>query len=262
MNNKLLLYLFLIASCLTSCLPVKKTNYFQGEPDQNNENYVFNNPPYKLQVNDLLSININSDNEELVSLFSSSDDNGSSNYNNDRALYFNGYTIDEHGNIRIPYIGEINVLGYTEEEVRLKIEEELAKYFKNLESFFVSVKLSGIKFVVTGEVARPGTIILAQDQVTIVEAIANAGEISTYGNRQNVVVLRKNENGVEKFSLDMTDITVFDSEHFFIKPNDVIYVEALKRKSWGFGANGLQTFTTFATILTVFISTYLLIQTL
>ncbi len=260
MMKKFLLYT-LILVCFSSCLPTKKTNYFQGDPSTKSELYQFNNNPYKLQVNDVLSIQIKSENPELVALFSASESIGTISTNSS-ALYFEGYSIDNHGNIRIPYIGELNVLGYTEREVREKIEIELKKFIKNPETIFVTVKLSGIKFVVTGEVGSPGTLNLLQDQVTIIEAIANAGEITQYGNRQNVTVLRKSVNGVERFTIDMTDIAVFDSKNFFVQPNDVIYIEALKRKSWGFGTNGLQSFTTIATVFTVLVSTILLIRTL
>ena len=122
--------------------------------------------------------------------------------------------------------------------------------------------MSGIRFVVTGEVGSPGTLNLQQSQVTIIEAIANAGEITTFGNRQNVQIFRKTINGVEEFQIDMTDVNVFNNENFFIQPNDVIYVEALDRKSWGFGTSGLQTFTILISSLTLLITTGLLIKTL
>jgi len=259
--KKFLILILLIVS-FSSCLSTKKTNYFQGDPSTKSELYKFNNEPYRLQVNDVLSIQIKSENPELVTLFSPSKVEGQISARNADALYFDGYTVNNHGNIRIPYIGELNVLGYTEREVREKVESELTKFIKNSKTIFVSVKLSGIKFVVTGEVGSPGTLSLMQNQVTIIEAIANAGEITSFGNRQNVHVLRKTVNGVERFTIDMTDIAVFDSENFFIMPNDVIFVEALHRKSWGVGLTGLQTFVTLASIFTVLVSTILLVRTL
>ncbi len=260
MKKKYLL-LTLIVISLSSCLPTKKTNYFQGEPTSNSEMYKFNNTPYRLQVNDVLSIQIKSENPELVSLFSASKTEGTVSTRG-AGLYFDGYTINTHGNIRIPYIGELNVLGYTEREVREKIEHELKNFIKNPETIFVTVKLSGIQFVVTGEVKSPGTKNLLQNQVTIIEAIANSGEISQFGDRKNVTVLRKTINGVERHTIDMTDIAIFDDPNFFIQPNDVIYVEALQRKSWGFGTTGLQTFTTIASVFAVLVSTILLVKTL
>ncbi|AOW21968.1 polysaccharide biosynthesis/export family protein [Urechidicola croceus] len=258
--NKFLIYILLIAS-LSSCLSAKKTTYFQGNPVAKSELYKFNNEPYKLQVNDVLSISIKAENPELVALFETSENTNSSSTSG-AGLYFDGYTIDRHGNIRIPYIGEINVLGYTEKEVREKIEDELKEFIKNPETIFVNVKLSGIQFVVMGEVGSPGTKSLLQNQVTIIEAIANAGEINAFGDRKNISILRKSLSGVERYNIDMTDISVFDSEHFYIQPNDVIYIGALPEKKWGLGTTGFQTFTTIASILSVLVSSVLLVKNL
>ncbi len=91
-------------------------------------------------------------------------------------------------------------MGYTEKEVREKIEEELAKYFKDTSNIFVTVKLAGIRFTVLGEVASPGTLVLFQNQVNIIEAIANAGDITITGNRKKVTIIRKNIDGTKKFN--------------------------------------------------------------
>ncbi|PHR74669.1 MAG: sugar transporter [Lutibacter sp.] len=256
--NKFLLYIFLLAS-LSSCISAKKTTQFQGEITNNSKLHKLVNTPYKLQVNDVLSIGIKAEDPKLVALFGASDSEGSSSGGN---LYFNGYTVDRHGNIRIPYIGELNVLGYSEKEVREKIESELKNFIKNIESIFVTVKLSGIKFIVSGEVGSPGTVNLQQNQVSIVEALANAGDIGILGDRENVQIIRKTIDGVQRFTIDMTSIDVFNSEHFYIQPNDVIYVAALPQKTWGTGTTGLQTFTTIASILSIIATTVLLAKNL
>lgn len=254
--KKLLCYLF-FCSILFSCVPAKKTTYFQGDPIQKSELYKLNNEPYRLQVNDILAIDIKAQNEENVSLFMTSNTPGSGGN-----LYFSGYTVDRHGNIRIPYIGDINVLGYTEKEVREKVEIELGKFLKKTEFIFVNVKLEGIKFTVTGEVGGPGTKLLVQNEVSIIDAIANAGEITEYGNKQDVTVIRKSLDGVKKYKIDLTNIDVFESEHFYIQPNDIIYVPPIKRKSWGLGTSGFQSFTTLVSVLTFLASTVLLVKNL
>lgn len=257
--NKNLLYIFLIAS-LYSCVSAKKSTYFQGEISKESKLHKLENSPYKLQVNDILSITIKAEDPKLVALFEvSKEEGGSSSGGN---LYFDGYTIDRHGNIRIPYIGEINVLGYTEKEVREKIESELENFIKITKSIFVTVKLSGIKFIVSGEVGEPGTVILQQNQVSIIEALSNAGDIGDLGDKENVQIIRKTIDGVQRFTVDMTSISVFNSDHFYIQPNDVIYVPALPQKSWGTGTTGLQTFTTIASILSIMATTVLLARNL
>ncbi|MFZ2432260.1 MAG: polysaccharide biosynthesis/export family protein, partial [Lutibacter sp.] len=164
-----------VLSLLSSCISTKQVTSFQGEPVSKSEIHKLNSEPYRLQVNDILYIDIKAENQELVTLFKNSASGGSSA----GGLYFTGYTIDSHGNIRIPYIGEVNVLGYTEKEAREKLEVDLGKFLKNPEFIFVTVKLGGINFIVTGEVGSPGTKNLMQNQVSIVDALANSGEIST-----------------------------------------------------------------------------------
>jgi len=251
----------IILCLLTSCVSNKRTVYFQGEPSAKSEIYKLNNVPYKLQVGDVLVINIKAIDKEMVSLFQPTEGAGNSQGGNTSATGFNGYTLDRKGNIRVPYLGEMNVLGYTVKEVRGKIENGLKLYIKNTDSLFVQVKLAGIKFIVTGEVGSPGTVSLQQEQVSIVEAIANAGEINNTGDKTKVEIIRNTVDGLKKYKIDLTKIDVFDSEYYYIKPNDIIYVTPLKRKSWGIGTDGLSVFTTFISIFSVVTSTILIVKT-
>ncbi|MBK5208000.1 MAG: polysaccharide biosynthesis/export family protein [Flavobacteriaceae bacterium] len=247
-----------VLSLLSSCISTKQMTSFQGDPVSKSEIYKLNNDPYRLQVNDILYIDIKAENQELVTLFK----NNASGDGGGGGLYFSGYTIDNHGNIRIPYIGELNVLGFTEKETREKIEVELGNFLKNPENVFVTVKLGGINFIVTGEVGSPGTKNLAQNQVSIIDAIANSGEISTFGDRENVLIIRKTPDGVKKYKVNMNEISIFESENFYIQPNDIIYVAPLKQKSWGIGTTGLQAFTTVVSVLSFLITSVLLVKNL
>ncbi len=258
--KKNVFYFFIILS-MSSCLTTKQTTNFQGEISDKVTLHKMENKPYKLQVNDVLSISIKAENPKLVALFNTSSISESNNINSN-GLYFNGYSVDRHGNIRIPYIGELNVLGYTEKEVREKIENSLKDFIKNPETIFVTVKLEGIKFIVSGEVNSPGTVILQQNQVSIVEALANAGDISSYGDRKNIQIIRKSLDGVQRFSVDITDIAVFSSDNFYIQPNDVIYIPPLPQKSWGTGTTGFQTFTTIVSVLSFLATSVILVKNL
>lgn len=260
MNKLLLIIVFSVT--LTSCVPHKKLVYFQGEPIEKEEIHKTNDIPYKLQTNDIISITIKSKNEELVALFNSNDSNSnnSSNIGGDQ-LYFTGYTIDDHGNIRLPYIGNLNVLGYNISEVREKVKSEL-KYYINLDkNTFVTVKLAGIKFTILGDISSPGTHIIYQNKVNLIEAIANAGDITDTGDRTKIEVLRKEFDGIKKYTVDITQVGVFNSEVFNILPHDIVYVYPIKTKSWGIGTTGLQAFTTLASVLSVITTTILLLNT-
>jgi polysaccharide export outer membrane protein len=175
-------------------------------------------------------------------------------------LYFTGYTIDDHGNIRLPYVGSLNVLGYTVDEVREKVKSELKKYIDFDKNIFVTVKLSGIQYTILGDISLPGRNIIYQNKVNIIEAIANAGDIIATGDRTKVEVLRNEFDGLKKYTVDITQVNMFDSEVFNILPHDIIYINPIKTKSWGIGTTGLQTFTTLASIFSIIATTILLIQ--
>ena len=264
MPKRFVLFFVFFLLLFSSCIPNKDLVYFQGEPASKNEVYKILNKPYKLQVNDILSIQLKADDDKLVSLFNPIQQTGnqSSIQFNEENLYFSSYTINRQGNIRIPYVGELNVLGYTEKEVREKIEEELGKYFKDTSNIFVTVKLAGIRFTVIGEVANPGTLVLFQNQVNIVEALANAGDITLTGNRKKVTIIRKNIEETKKFQMDLTDVASIESESYYIQSNDIVYVEPLKQKSWGTGTTGSQTFSTIISVLSLVTTTVLLVRNL
>ena len=155
--RKVLLLVFL-AAIVSSCVPNKDLIYFQGEPVSKDSIYKLQNEPYRLQVNDILYINIKSADPELVQMFKSTETRTNSNNNiTEEQIYFTAYTVDRHGNIRIPYVGELNILGYTTSEVREKIQKEFENFFKNEDDIFITVKLAGIRFTVLGEVGKPGT---------------------------------------------------------------------------------------------------------
>ena len=139
------------------------------------------------------------------------------------------YSIDRNGNVRMPILGEINVLGYTTKEVRLKIEENFADYFNDENSYFVSVKLNGIKYTVIGEINSPGPKVVYQNQLTILDAISSSGDIPITGDKKNIEVIRITPNGTKKNTIDLTTEEALNSEVFFIQNNDyIILIRYLK----------------------------------
>ena len=174
-------------------------------------------------------------------------------------MYYDGFVVNDHGNIRIPSLGEINVLGYTVEEVREKLEDRLLKdYFKAEANVFVTVKLAGIRYTINGEIGRPGSNIIYRDQVSIMEAIANSGDILMTGDKSDVVITRQYPAGQKVHHIDLTSIDAMSSDYYFIKPNDLILVNPLPQKSIGTGTTGLQSITTIVSITSALITTILL----
>ena len=263
-----IIILFFATFSLLSCVPNKNLVYFQGTPNEKNDIQRVTNTPYRLQVDDIINIEIKSTESELVAMFKkssssnsgigSNNNNNNNNNNNGSSGYFSGYSIDVHGNIRLPNLEEINVLGYTTTEVRKKLENEIRKFFKIKNDIFISVKLSGFRYTIFGEIQSPGQKIMYQNRVSIIDAIANAGDISNVGDRRNVEIIRKNDIKTEKFAIDLTKIEAFDSDVFYLKPNDMIYIKPLKQKAWGTGTTGLQSLTTVFSIITLITSTIIL----
>mgnify|MGYP000392096403 CR=1 FL=1 len=265
--KKYLVLLLLVVS-LSSCVSNKELTYFQGTPTSSSEIKRINNVPYKLQIDDILNITITSKNEDIVAVFqkenrSASGASSSRNSSSNNQGYFSDYSVDNYGNIRIPTLGEINVLGYTTLEVRKKIENKITEeYIKKDKSLFVSVKLSGIRYTIIGEINQPGTNIIYQNRVSIIDAVASSGDITDVGNRESVEIIRQSTTGTEKFIVNLTNIDVLNSEVFYIKPNDIINIKPLQEKSWGTGTTGLQSLSTIVSIFTLITSTIILARNL
>jgi len=235
--------------------------YLQDKNDTNPQTVIpANQKPYRLQTNDILLITIKAIDPKLVEIFNTS---GTQNTlaASEQSSYFTGYSVDDHGNIRMPILGEINVLGFTVEEVRHKVEQMLHdQYFKSEAGIFVTVKQSGFKYTINGEVGTTGTKTLYQDKVNIMEAIANSGDITITGDRKDVKVIRRYPQGSETFSIDLTDSKAVNSPCFYLQPNDYIYVKPLKQKTWGTGKTGIESLTTIITLLSLATTTYLLLR--
>jgi len=220
-------------------------------------------PPYRVQINDVLSIRIKALDQALVGMFNPISDTDNVLALTRESLYSDGFLIDDHGDINMPTLGKVNILNLTVEEIKGKIEKKLLEeYFKEEANVFVTVKLGGIKYTTLGEIGSNGTNVIFQERVNIFEAIANAGDIPLIGDKRDVLLIRPYPGGSKTHHLDLTDIAIFESPYFYIQPNDMIYVKPLPQKSWGFGETGLQSFTTVLSIFTGLVSTYFLFKTL
>jgi polysaccharide export outer membrane protein len=260
--NKSLLFLWLgISTLFTSCITTKDLIYLQKK---NGDEVVVPistvaSKPYRLQTNDVLSITIKADDPKLVTIFSPT--NQGEVGKSESGLYFDGFTVDDHGNIRIPVLGEINVIGFTVEEIRTKMEKQLlADYFNKEANIFVTVKLAGFKYTTSGEIGSIGTKTVFQDHLNIMEAIANSGDIKITGNRKAVTIIRQLPSGIEMHDIDLTDINVMQSPYYYLQPNDFIYVKPLKKNAWETFKTGMEGFTSIVSLITLGTTLYLLFK--
>ncbi|WP_460219720.1 polysaccharide biosynthesis/export family protein [Psychroserpens sp. MEBiC05023] len=261
MNRLLVLAGLLLCIVSTSCIPHKDTIYLQNKNTAMDSTQVMveQQKPYRVQINDILNIRIKVLDQQNVTIFNPVGEGNLAASSAERA-YFDGFTVDLHGNIRIPTLGKINVLGFTAEEIENSIKEKLLEdQFKETANIFVTVKLSGLRFTANGEVGRPGNVTLFQDRVNIFEAIANVGEIPVTGNKKEVQIIRQYPQGQQIHTIDLTDVNVMKSPFYYIQPNDIIYVKPLKQKSLGTGRTAVETLGTIATVLSLITTTLVLL---
>lgn len=256
--------LIIVLSCIfiSSCIPHKDTVYLQNKENATNDTIPYNltevQKPYRVQIDDILNIRIKVLDQDNVQIFNPIGE-GNLNASSAERAYFDGFTVDIHGSIRIPTLGRFNVLGYTTAEIEQMIEDKLLEeQFKETANIFITVKLAGLRYTANGEIGKPGTVTLFKERVNIFEAIANAGEIPITGDKKDVLVIRQYPQGQKIHHLDLTDVNVMRSPYYYIQPNDMIYVKPLKQKSIGTGETAVSSLTTIATIVSIAATTILL----
>lgn len=265
---KLMGFLFVVLLA-SSCIPNEKIVYMQNKGEDvtlNNDSLIaLSRVDYRLQPNDILLINFYSSQEDEVAkyypIFARPDNMlrlGNQNNNNGglNDPYLTGYNLDRDGMIEINSLGKVEAAGLTTIELKKKIEELIRP---NILDIGVSVKLSGIPFTIYGEVNNPGPQLVRQYDLTLLEAIARAGDLTINANRNHVLIMRQYPDGVKIHEVDVTGRAFIKSELFFVQPDDLIYVAPLKIRELGTGETGLQT---FATIVSVVSGTVLILSVL
>jgi polysaccharide biosynthesis/export protein len=243
----------LLTGCLvfSSCTSHRQLVYLKNVDSLSTENFYQKiRPEYRIQTRDIIYIRIYSLNEEMSDLINQSlGPNQQNNYQNEASLFINGYTVSDSGYIEMPIFGRLLVADKTMDEAIALIKQRSAQYLKDAT---VIVKLVSFKFSVLGEVNRPGTFNNYNSQLTVLEAISMAGDITDYGNRKQVLVLRPTANGTKSFRLDLTDRNILTSDGFFLLPNDIVYIEPIRSKSFKINLPTISlAFTSISTLILV-----------
>jgi len=226
--NKKYFVFILITFLLFSCTPRKKQIYFNFGNISSQEHAETIMRSYKLQKGDLLYIKVLTLDEKTFKLFNSEWNNSATR--SELSQFLESYSISDAGYIELPIIGKINALNNTIEELQTNIQKQIDNFLMDA---LVVVKLSNFKITVMGEVVRPGTFKINDNSVNILEAISMAGDLGVYGNRENIKIIRRSE-GDKIGTIDITNINAINSEFFYLKPYDLIYVEPTVAKSLGF----------------------------
>lgn len=223
-----LLFLFFVV-LFTSCSNQRHALYFPGAKDTTfmprlDEAKVF------IQKNDVLSINVSSLNPQASAVFNvpntatinttSAKGSGSQQ---------SGYLVDDEGNIQFPVLGSIAAVGLTKKQLSDKIAKLLVSQ-KQLLDPIVSVRFLNFRITVLGDVGTPTVVSVANEKISILEALGMAGDLSITARRNNVLLVRE-EDGITKLKrLDLTSSSIFTSPYYYLKSNDIIYVEPNKSK--------------------------------
>ncbi len=241
-NMKSLIVVSAVALLAVSCAAPTNISYFQdtdvvglSQPVQ--ENHI------RLRPEDKVAIIVNTSNDQLTNLFNlpyisqrlgGVSQSVSSNY----SQAVSGYTIDEAGEIDFPVVGKIHVAGLTRPELAVRIKEELIN--RNLvKDPVVTVEFMNLTIAVMGEVNRPGRYAIEKDKLTLLDALSMAGDLTIFGNRENVKVLRVVDGKQVSYKVDLCNAqSVFSSPVYYIQQDDLIYIEPNEMRARQSTVNG------------------------
>ena len=142
------------------------------------------------------------------------------------------YLVDNKGNINFPIVGELHVGGLTKSEAEALVKEKIKPYMSTNINPIVTVRMTGYQISVLGEVTRPGTFTVSREKITILEALAQAGDLTIYGVRDNVKLIREDASGKKTIvEMNLNDANIINSPYYYLQQNDVVYVTPNKVKA-------------------------------
>jgi polysaccharide export outer membrane protein len=250
------LFAALFSLCMfSSCVNTKRLKYFQDLPESSQAKEV-DIAAYSetfIQPDDILAININTVDPTATNSINSRN-GGFSNAGTPQSGMItpvSGYLVDKMGFVDVPILGKIKLGGLTTLKAREIITTEAVKSFKNP---VVDVRFLNFKITVIGEVNRPASYVVPNEQVSLLDAIGFAGDLTVYGQRENVLLIRKDAAGKNvTVKMDLTKKATLNSPYFYLKQNDVIYVEPNKTKVLNNDNNLIKYITAGATIFTAIV---------
>ena len=229
----------LVLACITflgilsSCVNPKTIVYFQGDPSKYSIQNIDQKYVPTIQPNDLLSIVVGSLNAEANEVFNSANTATTTSMNYSTAsgsggrIQPLGYLVDYNGDVNIPLVGKIKISGMETLAAADTIKKRLEKYLKEPS---VIVRNLNFKVSILGEVSRPAVYVVPDEKITLPEVLSLAGDLTIYGKRDNVLVIRE-ENGKREYArVDLTSRETFNSPYYYIHKNDIIYVEPSKTR--------------------------------
>ncbi len=234
MKIRHILFIALAGALLSGCTSYKKVPYMQ-DPETINA-YGKEIPLYdaKIMPKDLLSITVNTTDPQAAAPFNltvqSPLNAGATSMYTTTQPTLQQYLVNNQGEIDFPVLGKLKVGGMTKNEAESMIREKLQPYLK--ETPIVTVRMANYKISVLGEVNKPGTFTVSNEKVNVLEALAMAGDMTVYGVRDNVKLIREDAQGKREIvMLDLTKSDLVLSPYFYLQQNDILYVTPNKTKA-------------------------------
>ena len=168
------------------------------------------------------------------------------------------YLVDNEGKINFPIVGELHVGGLTKAEAENMIRAKIMPYMSEAENPIVTVRMTGYQISVIGEVSRPGTFTVSREKITVLEALAQAGDLTIYGVRNNVQLIREDSEGRKSIHfLNLNDANLINSPYYYMQQNDVLYVTPNKVKAQNSSVGSMTTLWFSATSILISLTSLL-----
>lgn len=249
----------LVLAFFSSCGSVKNIAYIQNSDSVNYDRsqYLYD---AKIMPKDELTISVNTTNPEVSLPFNLLMQNS---YQQGRTLSTGGgtlmpYLVDTEGCINFPIIGRLQVAGLTKRQCERMIQDKIRPFLAESENPIVTVRMSSYSISVLGEVARPGSYMVSREEINILEALAQAGDLTIYGVRDRVKLIRKNASGRKEIhTLNLNDADIVNSPYFYLQQNDIVYVEPNKVKAQNSSVGSMTTLWFSATSILISLTSLL-----
>lgn len=215
---------------LTGCVTHKKLRYLTDLPaDTTSESVIDSSHSYRLKPGDVLYVKVVSSTDSKMELFNQSLTNNQVGVsgNGGQANLLGGNLIDQYGDIELPMVGLIKLSGLTLKEAENLVNSKMSEY---LTYVTVTLKLMSFRISVLGEVINPGIKQIDRANVSLLDALSYAGDLTDLGNRRKVRLIRRENNRNKVYTIDMSSVSMLSSEFYYLRPDDVIYVEPLRYK--------------------------------
>ncbi len=256
-NACFILFISFICISVSSCSTTKNTKYFQDIPDSG----VLKTIPIaayiepKIQVDDIMTIIVTTVDPTATQIINLGNiPTGGQSSGSPAAAsqpVVSGYLVNKDGNVELPVLGEIKLLGLTTEGARQLIKERASKFYNDPS---VVVRYANFKVTVTGEVARPSIYIMPSEKVTILDALSIAGDLTIYGKRDNILLLRENQAGTKTvYRINLNKSGIINEPYYYLNQNDYIYVEPSKGKAAANDVAQTRNIAIFTSLLTLII---------